>query len=224
MFAEQLINKFGKHSQTMICTNSSERNREISASTSFNTTKISNFPLRVFRSTLKILISFRNPKWALLSCFWNLTKTTRSRVETEHKMLRILIMFNEIDWIWSKMLHPALTYLFDEWVRAGSSNFDQDQPTSSKRSIEKRINYGRLQWAGHVVRMSKERIITKTIFSMEPGNGRWLHGRLRTCWLHVVEKDLRITKCSGKQEQQRPRPTKIVLYYVLKAGVKLLYS
>jgi sorting nexin-29 len=63
-------------------------------------------------------------------------------------------------------------------------------------NIIKRIKHGRLQWAGHLVRMPEERI-AKIVFTREPGRGRRLRGRPRTRWLHAVEEDLAALNVRG---------------------------
>ena len=62
--------------------------------------------------------------------------------------------------------------------------------------IGRLIKHGRLQWAGHVARMSEERL-AKVIFSREYGRGRRLRGRLRTRWICPIEEDARAVDVQG---------------------------
>lgn len=85
----------------------------------------------------------------------------------------------------------VLRTILENGVWCKCMNHELYQVYKDANIIKRGLNYGRLQWVGHLVRMLKERI-TKTIFDWEPGRGRQ---RIR--WLYVVEEDLATLNVRG---------------------------
>ena len=103
---------------------------------------------------------------------WTLKEADRRAFGVfERKVLRTILGGKQENGVWRRRMNHELYQVYKD------------------ANIVNRIKYGRLQWAGHLVRMSEERI-AKTIFDGEPGRGRRLRGRPRIRWQYAVESDL----------------------------------
>ena len=103
---------------------------------------------------------------------WTLKEADRRAFGVfERKVLRTILGGKQENGVWRRRMNHELYQVYED------------------ANIVNRIKYGRLQWAGHLVRMPEERI-AKTIFDGEPGRGRRLRGRPRIRWQHAVESDL----------------------------------
>lgn len=110
---------------------------------------------------------------------WTLKEADRRAFGVfERKVLRTILGGKLENGIWRRRMNHELYQVYNG------------------KDIVKLITYGRLRWAGHVARMPEERQ-AKILFSREPGRGRRLRGRPRTCWLFAVEEDIRSLNVQG---------------------------